>query len=32
MNNEIRPISQLFMQLNKVLRGDGEVGWKQAKI
>ena len=27
-NNEIRPICQLFMQLNQSLRGDRRVGWR----
>jgi PBSX family phage portal protein len=29
-NNEIRPISQLFLQINQTLRGDRRVGWWEA--
>lgn len=29
MNIEIRPIRQLFMQVNEWLRGDRRVGWKE---
>lgn len=28
-NNEIRPISQLFLQVNESLRADRRVGWKE---
>ncbi|MBP4002457.1 phage portal protein [Pseudomonas koreensis] len=28
-NNEIRPISQLFMQVNDQLRADRRIGWKE---
>lgn len=31
-NNEIRPISQLFMQVNERLRADRRVTWKEAVI
>ena len=30
-NNEIRPISQLFLQVNERLRGDRRVGWREAE-
>lgn len=29
-NNEIRPISQLFLQVNNSLRGDRRVGWRES--
>ena len=29
-NNEIRPIAQLFLQLNDSLRGDRRIGWREA--
>lgn len=29
-NNEIRPIAQLFLQLNDTLRGDRRIGWRDA--
>ncbi len=28
MNNEVRPIAQLFMQINNCLRWDRVVGWR----
>lgn len=28
--NEIRPIAQLFMQVNDTLRGDRRIGWREA--
>ncbi|RPW71544.1 phage portal protein [Pseudomonas aeruginosa] len=30
MNNEIRPIQQLFLQVNEVLRGDRHIAFKEA--
>ncbi|MCM2317961.1 MAG: phage portal protein [Pseudomonas sp.] len=29
-NNEIRPIAQLFLQINDTLRGDRRIGWRDA--
>ncbi|THG81496.1 phage portal protein [Pseudomonas sp. A-1] len=29
-NNEIRPIAQLFLQLNDTLRGDRRIAWREA--
>ncbi|CAD5379002.1 hypothetical protein OF001_U40200 [Pseudomonas sp. OF001] len=29
-NNEIRPIAQLFLQVNDSLRGDRRIGWRDA--
>lgn len=31
-NNEIRPISQLFLQVNGSLRGDRRIGWREAVV
>ncbi|WP_311663048.1 phage portal protein [Pseudomonas sp. JAI115] len=31
-NNEIRPISQLFLQVNNCLRKDRQVNWKEAVL
>lgn len=31
-NNEIRPISQLFLQVNGRLRGDRRIGWREPKV
>ncbi|MFW3014574.1 phage portal protein, partial [Pseudomonas aeruginosa] len=30
MNNEIRPIQQLFLQVNEVLREDRRIAFKEA--
>ena len=31
-NNEIRPISQLFLQVNTSLRADRRIGWKEHSV
>lgn len=31
-NNEIRPISQLFLQVNASLRADRRIGWKEPSV
>lgn len=31
-NNEIRPISQLFIQINQCLRGDRRIGWREVAV